>query len=615
MAIPNRIKIFEAEEPVHTGNTHQYTYLGGPVSPVYPPSADLTPLSADSRHFFTPRNIESEDEDMMHASSELNLSWRMKDKANDQYVIHLNQSPEFAGQRVHKSYSAFSPSHSEFPSRLEIRVSKRPSIESSPIGSTSRSKFSQAVEELGEGNPQRTIYERLEIPRTNSAKTDKGYEREPATAAFKGETHMMFTDSDIKEAFEAFDINGDQFIDSEEIRLMMEAIGEIVSDDEIEEMVRMLDYSGKGKVTFEEFYKMSTGQSMGPVGAALPPVPSMVFSEASSAKSNFPRNKSTRSIDSANSKVLDASKLHDIRKASSIREDQQSRTSFDLTAGMSRKSSVERPVKPSESLVDRSPRAPEEPKVKIRNLRDEMKAAPKMKFVSPIKEEETSYQDIAADDAKVSEPEISRKSSSARKDLSLTSNSSSLKLEGAETNLLVADLVQQTFFAPKTVERLIKLFVEVTGSEQGEMQYPQFIDVINSRLPDDRKLEDDRVTRRIFALLDKDLNNCLSIREFSLGISYLTRPNTEEQFQLVFRVFDADDDGLITRNELTKILKLNTASIKTDEQANKKADEILNLAGGVDSMTLEGFLQVKDKRFMLLYPVQERARKIARLLS
>jgi Ca2+-binding EF-hand superfamily protein len=613
MARPNRIKIFEAEEPVHTGHTQQYTFLGGLVSPVNPPSADLTPMSPDSGHFFTPRNIESEDEDMLHVSSELNLSWRMKDKANDKYIIRLNQSPEFVERRVSKSYSTSSPMRIEFPSRLEIRESKKPSFESSPASSTSRSKFSQAVEELGEVNPQRTIYERLEIPRTNSAKIDRGFDREPSTAAFKGETRMMFTDDEIKEAFEAFDINGDKFIDSEEIRLMMEAIGEIVSDDEIEEMVRMLDYSGKGKVTFEEFYKMSTGQSMGPVGAALPPMPSMVLSDASFAKTNI--RKSTRSIDSVNSKALDASKLHDIRKTSSIREDHQSRTSIELTAGRSRKSSVERLIRPSESLIDRSPRAPEEPRVKIRNLRDEMKGAPKKQFVSPIKEEETSYQNITADDAKVSEPENSRIPSSGRKDFSLTSNSSSLKLEGAETNLLVADLVQQTFFAPKTVERLIKLFVEVTGSEQGEMQYPQFIEVINARLPDDRKLEDDRVTRRIFALLDKDSNNCLSIREFSLGISYLTRPNTEEQFKLVFRVFDADDDGLITRNELTKILKLNTASIKTDEQANKKADEILSLAGGVDSMTLEGFLQVKDKRFMLLYPVQERARKIARLLS
>lgn len=585
-------------------------------------AADLTPVSnADSVFFFTPRGNESEDEEVKRENSDYNISWRdehipSNDKERNKYIIKLSQSPEYPERRTNRSHSASPPLSNEFHAKLDIRNIKKQSIESSPI-SSSRSKFSQAVEDLEEVNPQRTIYERLEIPRTSSVKTEKAFDIEPETAGFKQDSHLMFSDSEIKEAFEAFDINGDQQIDGEEIRLMMEAIGEIVSDEEIEEMIRMLDFSGKGKVCYEEFFKMATGQSMGSVGAALPPIPSMVMSE-SSFKGKFRKSKSIRSIDSGNSKAVDASRL-DMRKTPSIREDLQSRGSFDMPASRSRKSSVERPNRTNE--FERAPsRMLEEPTVKVRNLRDEMRGVrPKKRRpdreVLPINEEQRSH-NTSKSDIKVLDVSHSGKASSTKKDFSLTSNSSSIKLEGsAEINLLVADLVQSTFFAPKTVEKLIKMFVEVTGHEQGEMNYNQFLDVVNSRLPDDRKLEDDRVTRRIFALLDKDSNNSLSIREFSLGISYLTRPNSDEQFKLVFRVFDADDDGYITRNELTKILKLNTASIKSDDQANKKADEILSLAGGVDSMTLEGFLQVKDKRFMLLYPVQERARKIARLLS
>lgn len=33
----------------------------------------------------------------------------------------------------------------------------------------------------------------------------------------------------------------------------------------------MLDVDGDGEVNFKEFYKMATGQSLAPIGVALPP--------------------------------------------------------------------------------------------------------------------------------------------------------------------------------------------------------------------------------------------------------------------------------------------------------------------------------------------------------
>ena len=52
---------------------------------------------------------------------------------------------------------------------------------------------------------------------------------------------------------------------------MLDALGEDVTDEEIEEMVRMLDIDGDGQVNFKEFYKMASGQSLAPIGVALPP--------------------------------------------------------------------------------------------------------------------------------------------------------------------------------------------------------------------------------------------------------------------------------------------------------------------------------------------------------
>mmetsp|Transcript_11850 Transcript_11850/g.1779 ORF Transcript_11850/g.1779 Transcript_11850/m.1779 type:complete len:100 (+) Transcript_11850:561-860(+) len=97
--------------------------------------------------------------------------------------------------------------------------------------------------------------------------------------------HVMFTDDEIKEAFDTFDNDSNGFISAEEIRTIMDGMGEYVTDEEIDEMVRMLDLEGKGQVAFTEFYRMATGQTLGPTGAALPPSPEMISNDSFSSKS------------------------------------------------------------------------------------------------------------------------------------------------------------------------------------------------------------------------------------------------------------------------------------------------------------------------------------------
>lgn len=68
-----------------------------------------------------------------------------------------------------------------------------------------------------------------------------------------------FTDDEIRDAFFTFDMNGNGYVGVAEIRFVMDALGEDVTDEEIDEMIRMLDVDGDGQVSFKEFYKMATG--------------------------------------------------------------------------------------------------------------------------------------------------------------------------------------------------------------------------------------------------------------------------------------------------------------------------------------------------------------------
>lgn len=78
-----------------------------------------------------------------------------------------------------------------------------------------------------------------------------------------------FTDEEILEAFKAFDLDKNNFVGAAEIRHVLINIGEQVTDEEVDEMIRMVDSDGDGQVSWEEFYSMVTGGKKAPVGLGM----------------------------------------------------------------------------------------------------------------------------------------------------------------------------------------------------------------------------------------------------------------------------------------------------------------------------------------------------------
>ena len=73
-----------------------------------------------------------------------------------------------------------------------------------------------------------------------------------------------FTDDEILEAFRAFDLDKNNFVGAAEIRHVLINIGENVTDEEVDEMIRMIDTDGDGQISFEEFYIMVSGGNKPP---------------------------------------------------------------------------------------------------------------------------------------------------------------------------------------------------------------------------------------------------------------------------------------------------------------------------------------------------------------
>jgi Ca2+-binding EF-hand superfamily protein len=538
----------------------------------------------------------------------------IKPKVVEKNNIDLtNKSPASLSRNSFRSvtyaseYQSYPPSVGE--SLVDIPPSQRSQYE------TNRSFKTQTSVDTSK---PKSIRQRLEIPK----KYDPEDQIKPKELSGM---HVMFTQDEIKNAFDTFDMDKNGFISAEEIRTIMEAIGEYVTDEEIDEMIRMLDYEGKGQVGFSEFFKMATGQTLGPIGAALPPSPMMVNTQSNRTSA---RTQGTVKVlntetgrNSAKSRVSTESNVEDgksrgrslesdrvsrVSEASSRRTVDKKQTSFiKQTPSPEPSKSSEPPPKPK--IVDRKPSSkPPKHKLLIKNA--------KKPENSIIKEESSiqkpSFKEVI-DGSSVSNEWRESGPDSDSVSICLTSQA---VLEDTPIDSALSELVQTTSFSPQTVERLRNLFISIAGGEQEAMSYELFLNIVNSKLTSDRKLEDDRVTRRIFAVIDTDSDGLLNLYDFVKGLALITRSNKEEQFRLAFRIFDTDDDGAISRHELTRILKLNTATIKTDEQAMKKAHEILRMAGSSDLLTVDSFLSLKEKPLMLLAPLQERASKIGKLI-
>jgi len=61
---------------------------------------------------------------------------------------------------------------------------------------------------------------------------------------------------ELRESFKVFDKNGDGYISAPELRHVMTTLGEKLTDEEVDEMIREADIDGDGKVNYEEFVKM-----------------------------------------------------------------------------------------------------------------------------------------------------------------------------------------------------------------------------------------------------------------------------------------------------------------------------------------------------------------------
>lgn len=66
------------------------------------------------------------------------------------------------------------------------------------------------------------------------------------------------SEEEMREAFRVFDKDGNGYISAAELRHIMTNLGEKLTDEEVDEMIREADVNDDGEVNYEEFVRMMT---------------------------------------------------------------------------------------------------------------------------------------------------------------------------------------------------------------------------------------------------------------------------------------------------------------------------------------------------------------------
>lgn len=92
--------------------------------------------------------------------------------------------------------------------------------------------------------------------RTSSSKEKGLYTYDDFLKLYNKKTHESNTESELKDAFRIFDADGSGSISHEEIKHIFTTLGERMTDEEVEEMIKLADTNNDGNIDYNEFVKM-----------------------------------------------------------------------------------------------------------------------------------------------------------------------------------------------------------------------------------------------------------------------------------------------------------------------------------------------------------------------
>ncbi|KYQ90431.1 calcium-binding EF-hand domain-containing protein [Tieghemostelium lacteum] len=144
-------------------------------------------------------------------------------------------------------------------------------------------------------------------------------------------------------------------------------------------------------------------------------------------------------------------------------------------------------------------------------------------------------------------------------------NKSTLRTEDIE------EVQTVSVFSQREIKKLYKRFKRLDKEEKGSIDIEDF-----NQIPE---LSMNPILPRIISIFDVNRNGQLNFKQFIQTLSNF-HPNADkhDKIKLLFKVYDINNDGYITKDEIQKVLTMMVGKALTNEQILEIVEETLTEA-------------------------------------
>jgi len=148
---------------------------------------------------------------------------------------------------------------------------------------------------------------------------------------------------------------------------------------------------------------------------------------------------------------------------------------------------------------------------------------------------------------------------------------------------------------PESIKKAYKRFQATDKDKSGMIDYTEFCEVL--------QIDPSPQCEKVFQMYDYDKSGQIDVREFMIGLANFTGAGKDDKLKFAFMIFDEEGNGVITKGELTKILKANHMA-QTEAEVARKAETIMAQADkdGDGVVTFDEFVIVSKKFPNILFP-------------
>nr|XP_033787034.1 EF-hand calcium-binding domain-containing protein 1 [Geotrypetes seraphini] len=133
-------------------------------------------------------------------------------------------------------------------------------------------------------------------------------------------------------------------------------------------------------------------------------------------------------------------------------------------------------------------------------------------------------------------------------------------------------------FNKNEMEALIRLFYLLMGEpserpSRNGLDRNKFRNILHNTF----EMTDDMIMDRVFRAFDKDNDSYISVTEWIEGLAVFLRGNLDEKIKYCFEVYDLNNDGYITREEMFHLLKNSLLKQPTEEDPDEGVKDLVEI--------------------------------------